>query len=50
MHKIKSEFKAQAPMLHRRWDGKFYSGKIKPRRAKSVRPVFGYTKPHGQES
>jgi hypothetical protein len=50
MHKIKSEFKAASPMLHRRWDGKFYNARIKPRRKKAVKPHFGYAKPHGQES
>ena len=48
MQKIKQEFKAASPS--RRMDGKFYSPKFKPRRPKSVNPVFGYTKPHGQES
>ena len=50
MHKIKSEFKAQSPMLDRRWDGKFYNAKIKPRRKKSTKPAFGHGKPHGQEN
>jgi hypothetical protein len=50
MHKVKSEFKAASPMLHRRWDGKFYTAKLKPRRKKSVKPAFGYAKPHGQEN
>lgn len=50
MHKIKSEFKAVSPMMHRRWDGKFYNAKMKPRRKKSTRPIFGYAKPHGQQS
>ncbi|MEL7374858.1 MAG: hypothetical protein AAGJ36_10415 [Pseudomonadota bacterium] len=50
MHQIKSDFKAVAPMLHRRWSGRFYNPRLKPRRPKIVRPVFGYTKPRGQES
>jgi len=50
MHQIKHEFKAAAPTLHRRWGGRFYNARIKPRRPKSVKPAFGYTKPHGQES
>ncbi len=50
MQKIKTEFKAASPMLHRRWDGMFYNPKFKPRRKKSVKPIFGYTKPHGQEN
>ena len=50
MHKIKSDFKASSPMLHRRWDGKFYNARMKPRRKKSVKPHFGYAKPRGQES
>lgn len=48
MHKIKKEFKASAPS--RRYDGKFYTPKFKPRRPKSVKPHFGYAKPHGQEN
>ena len=50
MRSIKSDFKAVSPMLHRRWGGRFYSARLKPRRKKSTRPIFGYTKPHGQES
>ncbi len=50
MHKIKTEFKAVSPMLHRRWAGKFYNPRIKPRLRKSWRPTFGNDKPHGQES
>ena len=49
MHTIKTEFKAQSPMLHRRYDGKFYNPRIKTRRPKSTKPIFGYTKPHGHE-
>jgi hypothetical protein len=50
MHQIKSEFKAVAPTLHRRWGGRFYNAKLKPRRKKSATPAFGYTKPHGQQA
>lgn len=49
MHTIKTDFKAVSPMLHRRYDGKFYNAKMKPRRKKAVKPRFGYAKPHGQE-
>ena len=49
MHKIKSDFKSVSPALHRRWGGKFYNPRHKTRRPKSIRPAFGYTKPHGQE-
>ena len=50
MHSIRSDFKAASPMLHRRWGGKFYNPKLKPRRKKRVKPVFGYAKPRGQQS
>lgn len=50
MHTIKTEFKAASPMLHRRWGGKFANPRMKPRRRRIVRPVFGYAKPRGQET
>ena len=50
MHRIKTDFQAASPMLHRRWGGKFNNPKLKPRRKKSTRPVLGYAKPHGQEN
>lgn len=50
MHKVQSEFKAASPMLHRRYDGKFYNSRTKARRRKATKPVFGYAKPHGQEA
>lgn len=48
MKNVKQEFKASSPP--RRMDGQFYDPRFKPRRPKSVKPVFGYTKPHGQEN
>lgn len=48
MKNVKQEFKANMPP--RRLDGKFYNPRLKPRRPKSVKPVFGYIKPHGQEN
>jgi hypothetical protein len=50
MHTIKTQFKAVSPMRHRRWGGKFYNPRIRPRRRKSWRPAFDNTKPHGQET
>jgi len=50
MHTIKTEFKSASPMLHRRWGGKFANPKLMPRRRKSMKPVFGYAKAHGQEN
>ncbi len=49
MQKVKSDFKAVSPMLHRRYGGKFYNPRTKTQRPKTTKPVFGYTKPHGQE-
>ena len=48
MQKVKEAFKAASPA--RRMGGKFYNPRFMPRRAKSVKPVFGYRKPHGQEN
>lgn len=50
MQKVKSDFKAASPMLDRRYGGKFYNPRLKPRRPKSTKPAFGYAKPHGQEN
>lgn len=50
MHTIRTEFRAVSPMLHRRWGGRFANPRLRPRRRRSVRPIFGYAKPHGQES